>query len=153
MAEKPFWEGKRLDELSAAQWEALCDGCGRCCLVKLEDEDTGRVAYTDVACALLDIAACRCRDYANRSARIAGCLRLDAASVQRLSWLPESCAYRLVAEGRPLRWWHKLISGDPETVHQAGVSVRAYAVEEKRVKVRDLEDRVRPLPGERKVWK
>lgn len=153
MARKPFWERKRLDELSAAEWEALCDGCAQCCLVKLEDAESGEVAYTDVACALLDISICRCRDYANRGARIAGCFRLDADSVRGLRWLPESCAYRLIAEGWPLRWWHLLISGDPETVHQAGVSVRSYAVEEESVRVRELEDRVRPLPGETQAWK
>jgi uncharacterized cysteine cluster protein YcgN (CxxCxxCC family) len=153
MGERPFWERKTLDEMDAAEWEALCDGCAQCCLVKLEDAETGEVACTDVACALLDISACRCRDYANRGARIAGCLRLDPDSVAALSWLPQSCAYRLVAEGRPLYRWHKLISGDPESVHQAGVSVRGFAVEEASVPARELEDRVRPLPGEKRVWK
>jgi len=153
VAEKPFWERKRLDEMSAAEWEALCDGCARCCLVKLEDAETGEVAHTDVACALLDVSACRCRDYENRHARVPGCVRLDAAAVRKLDWLPESCAYRLVAEGRPLYEWHPLISGDPESVHQAGVSVRGKAVAEDTVAVDDLEDHVRPLPGQKTAWK
>jgi hypothetical protein len=153
VAEKPFWERKTLDEMDAAEWEALCDGCGQCCLVKLEDADSGEIAHTDVACALLDIRACRCRDYENRHARVAGCLRLDPDSARALSWLPDSCAYRLIAEGRPLYRWHKLVSGDPETVHEAGVSVRPFAVEEDSVAVRDLEDHVRALPGERRVWR
>lgn len=153
MAKKPFWETKTLEEMSPAEWESLCDGCAQCCLVKLEDADSGEIAYTDVACALLDIGACRCRDYAHRSTKIAGCLRLDPDQVRRLKWLPQSCAYRLVAEGKPLYWWHPLVSGDPETVHQAGVSVRAFAVDEQAVRVRDLEDRVRPLPGQKRVWR
>jgi len=150
---QPFWERKTLAEMSAKEWEALCDGCARCCLVKLEDAETGEVAYTDVACALLDISACRCRDYEKRHARVPGCLKLDPDSVAALSWLPDSCAYRLVAEGRPLYRWHPLISGDPESVHEAGVSVRTFAVEEESVPVRELEDRVRPPPGEKRVWR
>ena len=148
-----FWESKTLEEMSAAEWESLCDGCAQCCLVKLEDEDSGEVAYTDVGCALLDIGACRCTDYANRHARVPGCLRLDPKSVGRLDWLPRTCAYRLVAEGKALHWWHPLVSGNPESVHRAGVSVRAYAVAEDSVPVSDLQDRVRPRPGEKRVWR
>ena len=110
--------------MSRAEWESLCDGCARCCLVKLEDEDTSRIYYTDVGCRLLDQNTCRCTDYAHRSARVRDCLRLTPRRAASYGWLPPTCAYRLVAEGRELYWWHPLVSGDPATVHQAGVSVR-----------------------------
>jgi len=122
--EQPFWRVKTLESLSLDEWESLCDGCGRCCLVKLEDEDTGEILYTDVACTLLDDETCRCRDYQNRQAKVSDCVRLTPETVRGLSWLPNTCAYRLVSEGRDLPWWHPLVSGDPETVHAAGVSVR-----------------------------
>jgi uncharacterized cysteine cluster protein YcgN (CxxCxxCC family) len=122
--ERPFWRTKTLAEMSDAEWESLCDGCARCCLVKLEDEDTGAVHYTDVGCTLLDAGACRCRDYDNRQAKVPDCVRLQPANVAELAWLPPTCAYRLVAQGRDLYWWHPLVSGDPETVHAAGISVR-----------------------------
>jgi uncharacterized cysteine cluster protein YcgN (CxxCxxCC family) len=120
----PFWRVKPLEAMSAAEWESLCDGCGRCCLVKLEDEDTGRIHATSVGCTLFDPEACRCTDYANRAARVSDCVTLTPEAVRSLTWLPPSCAYRLLAEGRDLYWWHPLVSGDPETVAQAGVSVR-----------------------------
>jgi uncharacterized protein len=121
---RPFWRAKSLREMSAAEWESLCDGCARCCLVKLEDEETGTVHYTDVGCTLLDAGSCRCRDYDNRQAQVPDCVRLAPGNVAQLSWLPPTCAYRLVAQGRDLPWWHPLKSGDPETVHEAGISVR-----------------------------
>ena len=121
---EPFWKTKKLSEMTDAEWESLCDGCGRCCLVKLEDEDTGEVAYTDVGCTLLEGDTCRCRDYEGRQARVPDCVRLTADTVRTLSWLPPTCAYRLLAEGRDLPWWHPLLSGDPDTVHGAGISVR-----------------------------
>lgn len=120
----PFWRSKTLEEMTAAEWESLCDGCGRCCLVKLEDEDTGRIHATDIGCRLFDAGTCRCRDYPNRSASVPDCVTLTPHAVRTLSWLPPSCAYRLVAEGRDLPWWHPLVSGDPETVVAAGISVR-----------------------------
>ena len=122
--EQPFWRSKTLDEMTGDEWESLCDGCGRCCLVKLEDEDTGDIHYTDVGCTLLDGQGCRCRDYPSRQAKVPDCLRLTPEAVRSVSWLPPTCAYRLVSEGRDLYWWHRLVSGDPETVHQAGISVR-----------------------------
>lgn len=121
---EPFWRVKALEDMSSREWESLCDGCARCCLIKLEDEDTGTIHYTDIGCTLLDAGACRCRNYANRQQRVADCVRLTPEAVRRLDWLPSTCAYRLVAEGRDLAWWHPLVSGDPNTVHAAGVSVR-----------------------------
>ena len=120
----PFWEEKSLSEMNEAEWEALCDGCGRCCLVKLEDEDTAEIAYTDVGCRLLDGEACRCRDYERRSERVPDCIRLTPETVRAIGWLPPTCAYRLVEEGADLPAWHPLVSGDAESVHRAGVSVR-----------------------------
>lgn len=122
--ETPFWRTKSLDEMTPAEWESLCDGCGRCCLVKLQDEDSDAIAYTDIGCQLLDEFGCRCRDYPNRQAQVPDCVRLTPEAVRSLGWLPPSCGYRLVAEGRDLYWWHPLVSGDPDSVHAAGVSVR-----------------------------
>jgi uncharacterized cysteine cluster protein YcgN (CxxCxxCC family) len=120
----PFWRRKTLTEMTDAEWESLCDGCGRCCLNKLEEDDTGRIHYTDVGCRLLDTHGCRCRDYANRSAEVEDCVRLTPDNIGELNWLPPTCAYRLVAEKRDLYWWHPLVSGDADSVHAAGVSVR-----------------------------
>ncbi len=124
MSDLPFWRRKTLSEMTAPEWESLCDGCGRCCLVKLEDEDTSAIAYTDVACRLLDVGACRCGDYENRQAKVPDCVRLTPEAVDTISWLPPTCGYRLVADGKDLPWWHPLVSGSPETVHTAGISVR-----------------------------
>ena len=121
---EPFWKTKTLAQMTQAEWESLCDGCGRCCLNKLEDEETGKYYYTDVGCRLLDGETCRCRDYPNRLEKVDDCEQLTPDNVAQLAWLPPSCAYRLVAEGKDLYWWHPLVSGDPETVHIAGVSVR-----------------------------
>ncbi len=143
LAEKNrFWEEKSLSELNQEEWEALCDGCGKCCLHKIEDIDTGEVFYTNVACRLLDLTICRCKDYANRSRLVLDCLQLDADLAQELAWLPESCAYRMVAEGRPLAWWHPLNSGSPETVRQVGISICGKAVAEEEIDLDDLEDMV-----------
>jgi len=120
----PFWKTKPLDALSAQEWEALCDGCGKCCLSKLEDEDTGDIYWTTVSCRLFDEATCRCRDYPNRLELVSDCVGLTPQAVRTLTWLPATCAYRLVDEGQDLYWWHHLVSGSRETVHEAGVSVR-----------------------------
>ena len=131
MAE-PYWRTKTLEEMTRAEWEALCDGCARCCLLKLEDEDTGEIAYTDIACRLLDTGTCRCTRYRQRLRLVPECVDLTPEQVRRLAWLPSTCAYRLLAEGRDLAWWHPLVSGDPETVHKAGISVRGRVVPERR---------------------
>ena len=120
----PFWKRKSLAQMSDLEWESLCDGCGKCCLNKLEEEGTNRTFYTDVGCRLLDGETCRCRDYSHRQDKVDDCVRLTAKNLKRITWLPPSCAYVLLSEGRDLYWWHPLVSGDPETVHDAGVSVR-----------------------------
>ncbi len=140
MADEPFWRRKTLAEMTRSEWESLCDGCAKCCLDKLEDEDTGEISYTEVACRLLDLGTCRCTDYANRTRFVPDCVVLTPRTVARLTWLPSTCAYRLISEGRDLEWWHPLVSGDPETVHRAGVSVRGRAVPE--AVAGDLEDHI-----------
>jgi uncharacterized cysteine cluster protein YcgN (CxxCxxCC family) len=125
----PFWE-KPLQQLSRSEWEALCDGCGKCCLHKVEEEDTGHVYPTNVACKLLDRDSGRCTNYRGRRAFVPDCIRLTPDLVGRLEWLPTSCAYRLRAEGKPLPDWHYLVSGDREAVHRAGQSVRGWTVSE-----------------------
>lgn len=145
MADEPFWRRKTLAEMTRGEWESLCDGCAKCCLDKLEDDDTGEISYTEVACRLLDLGTCRCTDYANRKRFVPDCVVLTPRTVARLTWLPSSCAYRLISEGKDLEWWHPLVSGDPETVHRAGVSVRGRAVPE--AVAGDLEDHVVRWPA------
>jgi len=143
MNDLPFWQRKTLGEMTAAEWESVCDGCGRCCLNKLEEEDTGRVHYTDIGCTLLDGDTCRCKDYPNRSAVVEDCVLLTPDNVADLKWLPPTCGYRLLSQGRKLYWWHPLVSGDPDTVHTAGISVRGrVAVSEDDVDIEDYEDRI-----------
>jgi hypothetical protein len=144
--ERPFWKVKTLAEMSRDEWESLCDGCGRCCLNKLEDEDTGRFHHTRAACRLLDLKTCRCSDYANRHQRVPDCVALTPASVPSLGWLPSTCAYRLLDEGKPLQWWHPLVSGSPSTVEEAGISVRGEAYSEEGLTVDDLVDHIWRLP-------
>ena len=137
-----FWNTKPLAEMTTEEWESLCDGCGRCCLHKLQDEDSGLMFYTNVACRLLDPEHCRCSDYAQRMALVHDCLSLAADPAARFSWLPLSCAYRRLANGQSLEWWHPLVSRDPDTIHQAGISVRGKTVPEAAVPREDLEDHI-----------
>lgn len=145
----PFWKQKTLEAMTPAEWESLCDGCGRCCLVKLEDEDTGQIHFTDVACKLFEAATCRCGDYAHRRRKVHDCIKLTPAAVRTLTWLPPSCAYRLLAEGRDLAWWHPLISGSSASVHDAGVSVRGRVeASETDVRLDDYPEHIVRWPGQ-----
>ena len=136
----PFWQRKTLAEMTPEEWESVCDGCGQCCMHKLQDDDTGEIALTNVACSLLDLGVCRCTDYKNRKALVPDCVQLAPDTIGDFHWRPETCGYRLLDEGKALAWWHPLVSGDPTSVHQAGISVRGQAISED--KVGDLEDHV-----------
>ena len=142
MIDTEFWKTKTLAELTKDEWEALCDGCAQCCQLKLEDVETGRIGCTSVVCHLLDHDTCKCLHYDERHVRVPDCIELDAAAVPQLHWLPETCAYRLRSEGRELLWWHYLVSGDRETVHRAGISVRGRVTSEAYVHPADIENRV-----------
>ena len=128
-AEPRFWE-QPLDTLDRAQWEALCDGCGKCCLLKAEDEDDGQIYMTNIACKLLDIESARCSDYRRRRFYVPDCIRLTKGGLDKFDWLPESCAYKLRGQGRPLPDWHYLVSGSRETIHEAGQSIQGKVITE-----------------------
>ncbi|SNS19039.1 hypothetical protein SAMN05421757_101269 [Tropicimonas sediminicola] len=136
-----FWERVPLEKMNTAEWEALCDGCGKCCLNKLEDEDTGEVAFTRIACRLLDDDTCRCTHYEIRHQFVPDCVTLSPQNIgSHAYWMPRTCAYRLLAEGKPLHSWHYLISGDRESVHRAGVSMQGMTLSEFDVPEEDWED-------------
>lgn len=139
---EPFWKTKSLAEMTRSEWESLCDGCARCCLHKLEDIDTREIGYTNIVCRLLDIEACRCMDYENRHTEVPTCVFLDVNNVNEFNWLPDTCAYRLLAMGEDLAWWHPLVSGNPETVREAGISVHGIAIPEGEIDMKELEDHV-----------
>jgi uncharacterized cysteine cluster protein YcgN (CxxCxxCC family) len=130
---KPFWESKSLSEMTPEEWEALCDRCGQCCLHKTEDDETDEVYFTCIACRLLELENCSCTDYLNRMAQVAECLKIRPVNFKQMHLLPESCAYRRLSVGKSLLWWHPLISNDPETVHQAEISIRGKAISEENV--------------------
>ena len=136
----PFWEHHTLEKMTQAQWESLCDGCGRCCLQKFQKPTTGKIYYTWVACFLLDIETCRCSQYDLRHSLVPDCLELTPAQIPKLRWLPKTCAYRLISEGRPLPDWHPLLTGSPDSVHEAGISVRHHAVSESIVHPDDVDN-------------
>jgi len=133
MVSDNFWETKSLEQMTPDEWESLCDGCGLCCLVKIEDEESGEVFNTSVSCRLLDVATCRCSDYENRLTKAPMCTRLTLDNLQEMSWLPETCAYKRLHAGQPLPAWHYLLSGDRNSVHDAGVSVKWFAQSEEYV--------------------
>jgi uncharacterized cysteine cluster protein YcgN (CxxCxxCC family) len=141
----PFWQTKRLEEMTRDEWESLCDRCGRCCLHKLRDEATNELSFTNVSCRLLDLDACQCSDYARRRRRVPDCVSLTPEILKDIDWLPPSCAYLRLRDGKDLLWWHPLVSGDPDTVHQAGISVRGRAMSERQAGA--LEDHVVDWPG------
>lgn len=141
VADKPFWQTIPLTQMSQTQWESLCDGCGKCCLHKLEDEDSGEVFYTDVACRYLS-SDCRCQCYTQRAEKVAACLILHPQDLKRVTWLPGTCAYRLLSEGKALLEWHPLVSGDPDSVHKAGQSIKGRFIAENEVGEDDYEDRI-----------
>ena len=137
-----FWEDKTLQELTPQEWEQLCDGCARCCLVKLENVETEELFFTNVHCRLLDRQACRCTQYPDRSSLVPDCIPLTQNNVDQLSWMPSTCAYRLRAQGKALPDWHPLVSGSRHTVHAAGISIRSYAVSESEVQPTELTQHV-----------
>lgn len=136
---QPFWKALPLDQMNRGQWESLCDGCGRCCLQKFQDQKTGKVTYTWISCYLLDIQACRCTAYDQRTRLVPDCLVLTPDMIPRLRWLPRTCAYRRLAEGKDLADWHPLVSGDSDSVHRAGISVRDKAISEVYVHPEDVD--------------
>jgi len=149
LQQNSFWKTKTLEQMSQDEWESLCDGCGRCCLEKLEDEDTGQIYFTHISCRLLDAGLCLCRDYEHRAAKVPDCVQLTPGNIRSLNWLPPTCGYKLVAEGRDLYWWHPLVSGSRNTVHEAGVSVRGRVVaSESEIDQADWEDHIVRWPGQ-----
>jgi len=139
---EPFWKRKTLEQLDHAEWESLCDGCGLCCLQKLEDDFTRRIYYTKVACKLLDLKTCRCSNYETRRDFVPDCVQITAADARSYHWMPESCAYRLLAEGQDLPPWHHLVCGDRNAVHVAGISRAGRMLSEEKVAEKDWEDHI-----------
>ena len=140
VSQTPFWQRKTLAEMTPAEWESLCDGCGRCCLHRLEEEESGEVYTTCVACKLLDTHSCRCSDYPHRKKQVPDCIQLTPEDAAGFTWLPATCAYRILAQGGQLPAWHPLVSGDPDSVHRAGISVQDKVVSETEVDPDDYED-------------
>lgn len=140
-----FWEEKSLEEMNKQEWESLCDGCGKCCLHKLEDDETGDIHYTDVACRFLDPETIQCGKYLTRQRYVGNCVVMSVELLDKLPWMPSTCAYRLLYEGKPLFDWHPLVSGDQDSVHKAGHSVKGRSVDER--VAGDLEDHLVEWPA------
>lgn len=138
-----FWKDKALAELNNEEWEALCDGCGKCCLIKLEDVDNGEIHYTDVGCTLLDSQSCRCRNYENRKTIVTDCVILTPDRLEQIPWMPATCSYRLIYEGKDLPDWHPLVTGDPDSTHQAGQSVAGQIISEDDIDEDDLPSHIK----------
>ena len=147
MTTEPFWRTKSLGAMSDSEWESLCDGCGKCCLIKLQDEDTETILATDVACYLLDLHSCRCSRYRDRQKLVPDCVKVTADNIATLHFMPSTCAYRVLAEGGDLAWWHPLVSGRRDTVHKAGASVRWRVISEDEIDEADLPDHIVTWPG------
>jgi len=143
---QPWWEEKTLSEMSRTEWEQICDHCAKCCLHKLEDEEDGTVYYTDVACSLLDAENCNCTDYENRRTRVPDCLQLTVGNIDQIQWMPPSCSYRVLKEGRSLASWHHLVTGDDNSIHQEGKSIKGRYIDESKVDEDDLEEHVVEWP-------
>lgn len=145
MAEKPFWQTVKLADMTAAQWEAVCDGCAKCCLVKLQDDDSGEIVFTDIVCNLLDQQSCRCAHYEERTKLVPDCVKLTKDNLDKIDFMPPSCAYRLLHEGKDLPQWHPLVSGRADSVVEAGMSVKGRVIAEMAFDG-DSEDRVVDWP-------
>jgi uncharacterized cysteine cluster protein YcgN (CxxCxxCC family) len=144
----PFWKTKNMAEMSPSEWESLCDSCGKCCCIRLEDDVTGDIYITDVACKLFDPATCRCTDYPNRSKKVPDCVTLTKDNVDQLHWMPQTCAYRLVSEGKDLPEYHHLVSGSRDTIHEVGMSVQDAVTSEELVTEDEQITRIVIWPGE-----
>lgn len=148
MTELPFWKTKNMAEMSRNEWESLCDGCGKCCCIRLEDDDTGQIYITDVACKLFDPNRCQCTDYKNRSVLVPDCVTLSPVNVGQLHWMPKTCAYRLISEGKNLPEYHHLVSGSRETIHEMGMSVQNAVTSEAIIEDDEIHTRIVVWPGE-----
>lgn len=146
-----FWESTPLDQMSKDQWESLCDGCGKCCLIRMEDEDTEAIYVTDIACKLLDQGTCQCTNYVGRKAIVPDCVQLSPDNVGSLRWMPQTCAYRLIHEGKPLFNWHHLVSGSRSTIHEQGMSVQDATISENEIKPGQELTRITVWPGEPEI--